>query len=80
MIPPTRGASGWMKSAAPAQIMRSCSATLVSISPVATGVSSAAASAACPSASCASSGSSIQVRSYASKIRPMRSAVARVHC
>ena len=41
-MPPMRGASGWMMSAAPASIRRTCSATLASISPVAIGVSSAA--------------------------------------
>ena len=39
-MPPTRGASGWMKSARRWRISSPCSATLVSISPVAIGVSS----------------------------------------
>ena len=50
-MPPTRGASGWMKSTALCLISAQCSATLVSISPVAIGVSSCAASAAWPSTS-----------------------------
>ena len=51
VMPPTRGASGWMMSAARASMRRTCSATLESISPVAMGVSRAAARWAWPSAS-----------------------------
>ena len=43
VMPPTRGASGWMKSTLRWRISSQCSATLVSISPVAIGVSSIAA-------------------------------------
>ena len=43
-MPPTAGASGWRMSTAPAAISSQCSATLVSISPVAIGVSSDRAS------------------------------------
>ena len=46
VMPPTRGASGWMKSTLRWRINSQCSATLVSISPLAMGVSSMAASAA----------------------------------
>ena len=72
VMPPTRGASGWMMSTARPSISSRCSRTLASISPVAMGVSSAAASCAWPSTSYASSGSSIQVRSNSSSARPIR--------
>ncbi|MNF08989.1 hypothetical protein D3C80_2095420 [compost metagenome] len=51
VIPPTRGASGWMKSQALALSNWLCSPKLVSISPVAIAVSSEAARAAWPSTS-----------------------------
>ncbi len=57
-----------------------CSATEVSISPVAIGVSNSCDRSAWPTASHASRGSSIQIRSCCSSSRHIRRARARSHC